>query len=273
MTGSRGVLPSLRIGSKRLFTYALLANCWIAGCAVPVQPLVTGDTPAEILPTGAQIVADQQSIQLYGFELTPEEWADLKEQRSAVIHGEVGPGAMGGAAGGALGGLLYLCAYPPACPFAIGIGAVAGGTAGATASALEGAAQAPWFIPPDHGSRLAATFNALATGDSLRERVLRFAGPAAIQTANAVELPRLVVRMHSARLDPYSDASFAIALTAHAQVFPCAGEGWRLTQHTYQSPPRSLAEWTARKDKHVRRELDEGLDALAKNIVSRYELR
>jgi len=256
-----------RAGCWRSWRCALTSLALAACAQAPVVPplAVWGGIPADGLNKMPRIVADPHPIELSGFEMTPSEWAGFENHRSRTIRENAADGAKKVALNNAVG-FLPLCLIPPLCPLAVaavGVGAGAG-------AALGAAGAASWFIPPQHGSRLASIFNASATGTALQERVLRLSG--AESASDASGYPLLVVRVRSARLDSYPGERFAISVTAEAQVFPAGGMEWEPTGHEYQLPQRSLSEWIENDDALIRQGLEKALEELAKSIVSEYRL-
>src|SRR6266513_1365582 len=117
------------------------------------QPVsVTGrKIPAEGLPGVPQIVADEQSIDLPGLEMTPEERALFDDERSARIdrRAQVSISAGDKAKG------IALCIVPPLCAV---VWAVAGAMMGVTWGIKRAivSAREPSLIPEKDSTRLAA---------------------------------------------------------------------------------------------------------------------
>ena len=223
------------------------------------QPVsVTGrKIPAEGLPSVPRIVADEQSIDLPGLEMTPEERALFDDERSARIdrRAEVSLSAGDKAKG------IALCIIPPLCAVVWAVvGAMMGvhwGIKRAIVSARE-----PSLIPEKDSTRLAAMLKEKATGASLAERISHLPEAPSVPAATEVAPPRLVVRMKVAQPD-YSRKRTGVSIVAQAQAFPSAGAEWEPTEHRYEFS--SLA-WTANDAELVHREIDEALDALADSI-------
>lgn len=270
--GIRRIVGGRLAQCRRWSSCVLLASVALAGCATkPLshQLLVTADTADARLATFPRIIADSQPAELSSFEMTPEEWTKFEEQRSANIRAAASREAKAAAAGSALAVLPY-CTVPFFCPFAVGIGVVTTGIATGYAAARADM-QNRWFIPPEDGSRFSANFKKLATSDSLAARTARLVeSEAIIPAVNAEGYPRLVIRFQSAQLWYPSANNVGIIMTARAQAFSSAEASWTPTHHKLQLPAQPLAEWTAGDDELVRQRIDEGLDALARSIISTY---
>ncbi len=227
------------------------------------QPVsVTGrKIPAEGLPGVPRIVADEQSIDLPGFEMTPEERALFDDERSARIdrRAEVSLSAGDKAKG------IALCIIPPLCAVVWAVAGTIMGVHWGIKRAIVSARE-PSLIPERDSARLAAMLKEQATGASLAERIVRLPGSPPVPAATEVQLPRLVVRMKVAQPD-YSRRRVGVSIVAQAQAFPSTGPEWGPTEHRYEFS--SLA-WTASDAELVRREIAEAVDALADSIWSAY---
>jgi hypothetical protein len=226
---------------------------------------VTGHTiPAEGLPSVPRIVVDEQSIDLPGLEMTPEERALFEDERSARIdrRAEVSLSAGDKAKG------IALCIVPPLCAVVWAVAGTIMGVHWGIKRAIVSARE-PSLIPEQDSARLAAMLKEQATGASLAERIVRLPGFPPASAATEVQLPRLVVRVKVAQPD-YSRRHVGVSIVAQAQAFPSTGAEWGPTEHRYEFS--SLA-WTANDAELVRREIDEAVDALADSIWSAYSPR
>lgn len=266
--------------SARLTTAVLLCTSLLVdGCATPMPastrvPSVqswansnggstgNGPAPAERLATVPRIVADEQPVDVSGFEITGEERARLQALRSANIRaGTVNPFADPMAAVECLvKGVIVLCPFVAA--FA-GIGVL---TYNAGSMAVRAAKDDTYIPPKGVGDRLAALFSEHAPSITLRNEVSKRMLPhPEVQS----EFPRLVVGIESARLVPvFGGATFEVR--ARSQSFTAPDKKGAEMTHQVTSPTRNVDDWFTSNGKLFRDDLAEAFDALSANIVSVY---
>lgn len=263
--------------SARLTTAILLCTSLLVdGCAtrMPVSKMVpsvqswansndgrteNGPAPAERLTTVPRIVADDQPVDVSGFEITGEDRARLRALRSANIGaGTVNPFSDPlWAVECLVKGLVVLCPFVAA--FA-GIGVL---TYNAGSKVMR-AAKDDTYIPPEGaGVRLAALFSEQAPSITLRNEVSRRVLPRA---EDQPEYPRLVVGIESARLVPVAGGA-RFEIRARSQVLTAVDKkGVEMTHQAISA--RTVDEWFTSDGKLFREVLAAALDALAAKIVA-----
>jgi hypothetical protein len=239
----------------RVLALFLCFSLFINGCAFQPPP-VTAQT-AEPLSTNARIIADEQPIDVSGFEITEEERARLEQQRSANLHSHTTnpiaekPGEFVGRC--LIQGMIVFC---PILAAMYGIGLLAY-NAGALA---VGAAKDGTYIPAKgDGVRLAALFGAHARSATLRNGVAK-----RIPAERADALPPLVVRIESASLVPVLGG---VVFHVTARVSDDKGQA---TTHQAASPRRTMEEWLGSGGSVFREDIDTAIEALSLKVAYGY---
>jgi hypothetical protein len=225
--------------------------------------------PVGGLPAVPRIVVDEQPLELFGFGLTPAERKKFDEERSQRIHGR-GKQQAQRDLDNVDKQLPFMCAVLlPLCPLFLPMTYGVAWTMGHAWGRVEGAVQEPSLIPRRDGLRLAAAFKERATGASLQERTARLAGTGSRPAAGDEALPRLVIRLTAVQLN-YRGREIHITAGAQAQAFASPSTSWTPTEHVYKSHARSLDAWISDNDALVIQEIEDALDALARNIWETY---
>jgi hypothetical protein len=216
----------------------------------------------ERLATVPRVVADEQPIDVSGFEMAGEERERLQAQRSARIQaGTINPfnDPKFWVECVVRGGVVF-------CPVVAGV-AGAGVLAYNAGQMAVGAVKDDTYIPPEGiGVRLAAAFNDHVRSMNLRDEVAKRIPQA---PSDRPEIPSLVLRIESARLVPVP-GGVVFAITARSQAISASGKKGSPVTHRITSRRRKSDEWLASDGKLFREDLDAAIEALGSDVISIY---